>query len=430
MAEQTFRSPGFFEREIDASQRTTEIVGIPAGVVGTAEKGPAFVPVTVGSTSDFIDKFGDLDPDRFGPYAVEAFLANRTALTYVRVLGAGANSTAVDVSNTQTFGTVKNAGFAISGSRSNSVTDDVAAGSHADGITGIGVKSGFHFGARADGAVQFIAARHHVSASTDYSYPVFQDNPSYTRLGDSGKVNLVRGVVFMATGSRLQTFSMDTKYANTRREEALPTTAGLFKIAISSSAGSAFTSEFKDEVGADLLSLAGVDALGPSDGTGVRIRTASLDPTSPSYIAKILNTDPRRFAEEKHLLYLDFAVENELAPVDNNYLDNGAGGIATGASVAILSGSQKEVSGSGTFSTHEAKALQLFGRFDTRYRTPRSPDVLSQPYGGKEYPLFHFEALSDGAYANDKVKVTIANLKASTNENYKFPSFEVQVRRF
>ena len=81
MAEQTFRSPGFFEREIDASQRQTEIVGVPAGIVGTAEKGPAFIPVTVGSMADFINKFGGSDSDRFGPYAVDAFLANRTALT-------------------------------------------------------------------------------------------------------------------------------------------------------------------------------------------------------------------------------------------------------------------------------------------------------------------------------------------------------------
>ena len=106
MAEQTFRSPGFFEREIDASQRQTEIVGVPAGVVGTAEKGPAFIPVTVGSTNDFINKFGDLDSDRFGPYAVEAFLANRTALTFVRVLGAGANSTQTHIDNTNTYGIV------------------------------------------------------------------------------------------------------------------------------------------------------------------------------------------------------------------------------------------------------------------------------------------------------------------------------------
>ena len=58
MAEQTFRSPGFFEREIDLTQRTREIEGVPAGVIGMAQKGPAFVPVTVGSFVDFERRFG------------------------------------------------------------------------------------------------------------------------------------------------------------------------------------------------------------------------------------------------------------------------------------------------------------------------------------------------------------------------------------
>ena len=77
MAEQVFRSPGFFEREIDLSQREKEIVGVPAGVIGTADMGPAFVPVTVGSFSDFKTRFGELDPKKFGPYAVNEFLKNR-----------------------------------------------------------------------------------------------------------------------------------------------------------------------------------------------------------------------------------------------------------------------------------------------------------------------------------------------------------------
>lgn len=49
MAEQTFRSPGFFEREIDLSGRVQETAGTPAGIIGTSEFGPAFIPVTVGS---------------------------------------------------------------------------------------------------------------------------------------------------------------------------------------------------------------------------------------------------------------------------------------------------------------------------------------------------------------------------------------------
>ena len=49
MAEQTFRSPGFFENEVDLSARQVQVTGVPVGIIGTAERGPAFVPITVGS---------------------------------------------------------------------------------------------------------------------------------------------------------------------------------------------------------------------------------------------------------------------------------------------------------------------------------------------------------------------------------------------
>ena len=98
MAEQTFRSPGFFEQEIDLSQRRSSPLGIPAGVIGTAERGPAFVPVTVGTFADFETRFGTLNSDRFGPYAVKEFLKHRNAVTFVRVLGAGSNETGTDLS--------------------------------------------------------------------------------------------------------------------------------------------------------------------------------------------------------------------------------------------------------------------------------------------------------------------------------------------
>ena len=53
MAEQIFRSPGFFDREIDLTGVTERIEGIPLGVIGTSERGPAFVPITIGTFSSF-----------------------------------------------------------------------------------------------------------------------------------------------------------------------------------------------------------------------------------------------------------------------------------------------------------------------------------------------------------------------------------------
>ena len=113
MAEQTFRSPGFFEQEVDLTQRVQGPLGTPAGVIGTAEKGPAFVPITVGSMADFKTKFGDLDSKKFGPYAVNEFLKSRDAVTYVRVLGAGSNTTSAHITDTEIKGTVRNAGFKV-----------------------------------------------------------------------------------------------------------------------------------------------------------------------------------------------------------------------------------------------------------------------------------------------------------------------------
>ncbi|NCW15739.1 MAG: hypothetical protein EBW38_10945, partial [Rhodobacteraceae bacterium] len=58
-----------------------------------------------------------------------------------------------------------------------------------------------------------------------------------------------------------------------------------FKLVVSSSAGTGF---------------------GNDDGfAGVRIFTASLNPSSPSYIANFLNTNPELFESEKHYLQAD-----------------------------------------------------------------------------------------------------------------------------
>lgn len=400
MAEQTFRSPGFFEQEIDLSQRQASPLGTPAGVIGTAEKGPAFVPVTVGSFADFENKFGSLHPDRFGPYAVNEYLKYRDAVTYTRVLGAGANSTNADISNTRTYGYVKNAGFKIVHSRS----EDAAAGKIDQG------------------AVQFITALHHVSASEEgVGYPIFTDNISYPKLatrpskfGGAQNVNLVRGVVLTSTGSRALIADHNQIINNTWLHgittEENRNTATIFR----TSGGSEATSNPKYGTFKFVVSSSAGQRWGYDDEVpGLRIYTASLNPASTHYIANVLNTDPDLFQESQHLLWQDFAVEDELAPV-----------CLTTKSVGLYSGSQNtNAIGAGD------KWIDSFGRYDTRYTTPRTTAFMSQPFGTQEFDLFHFETLDDGAYANDKVKISISNLVASTDPNYEYGTFNVEVRK-
>jgi hypothetical protein len=71
-----------------------------------------------------------------------------------------------------------------------------------------------------------------------------------------------------------------------------------------------------------------------------------------------------------------------------------------------------------------------YGHFDARYKAARTTSFISQPFGNKEFDLFHFEALDDGEYPNKKWKISIADVKMSQETNNEYGSFTVQVRRF
>ena len=373
-AEHTFSSPGFFDTETVSSQAVPAVAGIPAGVIGATATGPAFVPVTVGSFADFAKIFGDLDSDYMAPYAVTEFLRNRSALTFVRVLGAGKNSTTSDIQATEYYGTTRGAGFIITGSIADS--SDL----------------------RGKGCVQFISAKHVVTADSSVGYPEFQDNDSYSLPTDFARI--VRGMILTATGTRIQVMDHNQFYspANTFDDVAtIGSSTGVptylnFKLIISSSSPSFASSESQ---------------------TCIRILTASLDPSSDNYIANILNTDPDKFETEEHLLYAHFPVENEIAAVSTD-----------ANSVAILSGSVNTNDRSGTTFN------SLFGRFDSRYTTPRTTWFISQPFSNQEYDLFKFETLSDGSSPNSNLKVSIIDIRKSEDATNSFGTFSVLIRDF
>ena len=97
------------EYEVTGPVGTPPPLGIPAGVIGTALRGPAFVPVTLGSGAAFRLKFGGTDGKKFGPLAINEWMVNSggRAATYLRVLGAG------DCRERNEDGTVTSAGFVV-----------------------------------------------------------------------------------------------------------------------------------------------------------------------------------------------------------------------------------------------------------------------------------------------------------------------------
>lgn len=355
MASQTFKFPGFFDREIDLTQEVQAPLGTPAGVIGMSERGPAFVPKSVGSFPDFKSKFGDVNTRFVAPYAAQKHLENRNALTFIRVLGAGSNTTSAHIDDTRTKGIVNKAGFKI-----------VPTGSV--------------------GHVQYLVARHIVTGSETFGQSGFTNNDSLFTTGSSNEVMLVRGMIFCDASTRIQVLNYNENMGPSLDDAATasPTTKE-FKIAISASGD-------------------------------IKVLTASLDPTSDNYFAKIMNRDPERFNSEGHLVYADYAIDAEVASVGTGSGD-----------IVIASGSANTSSTSGNTSL---TFNQAFGRFDTRFQTPKTPFIISQPFGNVEHDLFQVESLDDGAAANTRYKISIANLQKSSNPRYKFGTFSLLVRDY
>ncbi len=104
-------------REIDLSQvRNPQQLpqGVPAAVVGTARKGPAFVPQTFANMQQFNEVFGSMlevgregNSNLPGPLALNEWMQSAQAGTFLRVLGVG------DGKKADTNGKVTDAGFIV-----------------------------------------------------------------------------------------------------------------------------------------------------------------------------------------------------------------------------------------------------------------------------------------------------------------------------
>ena len=79
-------SPGVFTEEKDLSFLPQGIAGIGAAFVGPTIKGPAMIPTSVTSYGEFVQIFGDTNPNLYLPYAAKEYLSNSGQLTIVRTL--------------------------------------------------------------------------------------------------------------------------------------------------------------------------------------------------------------------------------------------------------------------------------------------------------------------------------------------------------
>jgi len=394
MSEQILKSPGVSAREIDLSQPgSTSPRGIPACVIGTAQKGPAFVPITFASYADFKTKFGGTDGKLFGPIAVAEWLRNAQSATYVRVLGVG------NAKKANTNGTTTNAGFVV-GNKLPQAGGNIGRNIHATDL-------------RPAGRTFFLSA--FMKDKSDAN----ADKIGYLTDADlSGSVDkaVLRGCILVASGVRPALSGWDAS------ELDAPNTT------------TTITSDAGHEVGAVNLNTNGDESfvmfLNGFTNTNAQtaIITASMNPLSKNYFSKVLNTDPTKIEEKGHYLYAHFDVHPNQAtvtameyPERDKQLENAVG---YAHRVIIQSGSHTR----NTF--HGSQYKPNFENFEDKFKHAESPWIISQTLGSGPKNLFKVYALDAGEYANTLFKISIANIKKSSDVNYDYGQFDLLVRAF
>ena len=413
MAELTFPvSPGVTTREIDLSSPTTiGPTGVPAGVVGTAVRGPAFVPVTVATFQDFISVFGNSDGEKFGPIAMREWLRNAGAGTYVRVLGAGDGN--ARTSSGDNIGRVNNAGFLVGDRLPQS-----------NGLIGNNDKAGAQqsFGDKGSplGRTHFLVAlMEEANSSGLFSTAGIQTSHAHP---------IVRGVLMAPSGVILGLSS--SKAANNTPSNVLAA-SGVFGNTDNQDAGSPIgtidvsTNEF----------VMIVNGLKPS-ARHQNTLAASMDPASPSYFVNVFNTDPRKIEDAGHYLYAHYDISTNLAVVTGSNVILGATEGTQGVNgdreeaIMLLTGSQGRNVGTATSTSNNTMGVPNFENWEDRFSAAFSPFVVSQKFGARNTNLFRFYTLSDGAIGSGEFKITVENIRASSKAGNKYGTFDVVVRRF
>jgi phage tail sheath protein FI len=396
MAQLKFGSAGITAKEIDISgPLEQEPVGIPAGVISTAVKGPAFVPVTVGRIEDFYAKFGKTDGKKFGPLAVTEWLRNAGALTFLRVLGIGNGL------RKNEDGSVTSSGFVVGEEQPSETTGILTENPYAN-MGGV------------PGRAYFLGAFMSESAgSTAFSDAGLQV--------DAAAAPVIRGMLLAPSGVVLR-LSSSAEGVNANPSSTL---VGTDALASGSLVGSVVLLDqglTKQDFVLLLNGHKGLDALYPN------VITASFDLASPNYFANVLNKDPLNYQKAGHLLYTHWDVHPSTAVVTGSGLVLDAAG--AGALTAARAGAEScaFITTSSLSRNTSNDYVPNFEAWTDRFTHAKSPWVISQKFGGEAKNLFRLHSLDSGKDISTIFKMSIENITPSSDMSDQYGSFDLVIR--
>ena len=418
-------SARIISKEIDISQVTPQEVlpdGVPAAVVGTSKRGPAYVPKTFANIDQFGDIFGSIfekgsqsNSNKVGPLGVEQWLKNANAGTFLRVLGVGNGEAA-------TNGVAEGAGFTLGNKLVSSSTNKIADNSHVNYY--------------ANNTTSKTTA---LKASRTYALGCFMKESTGSKYltgsgidTSAGAKPIVRGLLMTPQGVVAAMSQSNGSYRSTSDFSFVSasamasdttfkdfTTAGLYGYQIGT-VGSDQGTKTSDSSFKVLLN-------GFNNSTESNVIYCNFDPDSDGYFANVMNTDPTKIEEKGHYLHSWWDIDTEVA-------------FPRGESNANDKGFLMHTSGS--IGSDPATSLPNLEKFNARFRTAKTPWFISQAFGlssGDDrpstssaagcYELFKIYALDDGEAGNHRFRVLISNVRAGINEET-YGSFDLTLEDF
>lgn len=399
-----FVSPGVFTREQDFTIFASRIGITRLGVVGKTLKGPAFEPIKIRTTDDYLLRFGSTDPNYPLPYVANSFLAQSNELTVIRVLGSSgfANSPAwlimADASTTYSGSTGGTNGYsAMTFSISNqSAVNSFVFVTSADTAMAYGTISGTTNGN--DVVVGFSANTTGNTVSTQDWLDVI----NATAFSGLGITVAGASSTDYITSAGTSTWTLTSSDVEPKGSKSGSTLAVIRSKRNQLDGSWYFDQEGDITIGA-LTSTLGSFILsgttGPLTAQTNSGYTISLDETREDYIVKILGKNPE---------IIDGAPQLYVERIYPHFVREASARL----DVAGLNPSLAY--------TDEAS----YTDFENGYTNAVTPWVVSRVIGGDVKNLFRVQTISDGNASNTEVKISIANIDIN---NY---TFDIIVRRF
>ena len=381
-----FISPGVFINEIDNSQLPREGGDIGPVIIGRADQGPGLVPTKVNSFQEFVQVFGTPRPGgnvadvaregtppgpTYGTYAAQAWLKNSSPITYVRLVGQ---------QNTDAT-TAGEAGYVITNANGTEVGPDGGGAT-----TGRGPDQGGAFGLF-----------------------VF---PSASAWDIAETTGTLAATWYVTTGSvALSGTLLSGGLEGGTRLDPEPNVAvfGTTSTGTNKFYSSVGNGEFKVVIKTDLET---------------EIDTKfDFSNSSANFIRKVFNTNPTLTNSDITLPTSDAAKTYWLGETYEDEVNQ------------LIQNSTAQVGVILPLKSHAAEGISG-ADFKVDYKDPQTGYFIAQDLtddtasfdAGQQEKLFRLRARNTGRWASKNVKVSIADLRASTDPANPYGTFSVQIR--